>query len=144
MVGWGGGGGGGAGEGVSLCKLVIRFDQEKGKGLVKTKVGIKQGGTSSNLADSVVTEKGELGVRCFISILAFFLQWIGSSPSALPGGGSHQTSGKPGIRVPRTMMSGTEGKGLPQQDTSVGHPLGSVPVPTDTAGLTTGTSPRPP
>ena len=51
--------------------------------------------------------------------------------------------------MPRTVcylntMSGTEGKRLPQQDTSVGHPLGSVPAPTDTAGLTTGTSPRPP
>ena len=107
-------------------------------------MGIKQGGTPSNLPDSVITEKAELDVSCFISILAFFLQWIGSLPSALPGGGSHQTSEKPRISVPRNTMSGTEGKGLPQQDISVGHPLESVPAPIDTARLTTGTSPRPP
>lgn len=52
--------------------------KKKGKELVKTKVGIKQGGTSSNLADSVVTEKGELGCQLLHQHLGFLpaVDWV--------------------------------------------------------------------
>lgn len=62
-VGWG--------EGVLPCKLVTRFDQEKGKGFAKAKASIEQGWIPCDLSKEgveVVTEDWEPDISCLVSI----------------------------------------------------------------------------